>query len=267
MPCYNEAKNVKQNITETVNTLNNSNNGSFELIIIDDGSSDGTSKEIEAGIQNNDCIKFIQLKQNRGKGRALKEGFQHAEGKYICFLDGDLDIHPRLIKSFVEIMKQENADVVIGSKRHPSSNVDCPKHRRLLSYGYQSFVKLLFNLSVNDTQVGLKLFKREVLDDVFPHILVKKFAFDIELLVNASRNGYKIIEAPIEMEFITAGAGSNVDPEAYTRMFVDTCAIFYRKNILRYYDSDVREQDWTIKRQRSDQLGKVIESFYKYIIK
>ena len=240
MPCYNEKKTIKRNINETVKTLKNSNNGSFELIVIDDGSSDGTLEEIKTGAQNNGYVKIVQLKQNRGKGRALKKGFQHAKGKYICFLDGDLDIHPRLIKSFVEYMRSENADVVIGSKRHPLSNVNYPAHRKILSFGYQSFVKMLFNLSIKDSQVGLKLFKKEVLDKVFPLVLVKKYAFDIELLVNAHRYGYKIIEAPIEMNFNTAGNGSNVGPEAYTRMLIDTCAIFCRTNILHYYDNGHR---------------------------
>ena len=241
MPCYNEAKTINRDINETVKTLKKSNNGSFELIVIDDGSSDGTFDEIKAGALNNGCVKCIRLKHNGGKGHALKKGFQHARGKYICFLDGDLDIHPRLIKSFVEVMEKENADVVIGSKRHPLSKVNYPLHRRILSVGYQCFIKMLFNLSIRDSQVGLKVFKREVLDEVLPLVLVKKYAFDIEVLLNTHRNGYKIVEAPIEMDFHTAGKGSDVGPEAYTRMFLDTCAIFYRANILHYYDKSQRE--------------------------
>lgn len=235
MPCYNEIDTIRNNITETVNALKNSNNGSFELIVIDDGSSDKTFQEIKVGAENNGYVKSIQLK-HQGKGRALRYGFQHARGKYICFLDGDLDIHPQLIKPFMELMGKENADVVIGSKRHPLSRVNYPLHRRVLSFGYQSFVKMLFNLSIMDSQVGIKLFKKEVLDEVFPRILVKEYAFDIELLVNAHLNGYKIIEAPIEMDFKT-GVESSVDPEAYVRMFIDTCAVFYRTNILHYYDN------------------------------
>ena len=72
---------------------------------------------------------------------------------------------------------------------------------------------------------------------VFPQILVKEYAFDIELLVNAHRNGYKIVEAPIELDFQTAGISSNVSPEDYIKMFLDTCSIFYRTNILNYYDT------------------------------
>ena len=234
MPCYNEATGIHRNIDETVKTLKKSKNGSFELIVIDDGSLDRTFEEIKACARNNGFVKFIQLKKNHGKGHALKKGFENANGKYICFLDGDLDLHPGLIKSFIEILKKENADVVIGSKRHPLSDVNYPGHRKILSFGYQTFIKILFNLSIKDSQVGLKLFKREVLSQVFPRVLVKKYAFDIELLVNTHRKGYKIVEAPIKMDFNPRG--SEVSPLSYTRMFIDTCAIFYRTHILHYYD-------------------------------
>lgn len=236
MPCHNEGKIIRKNIVETINTLKKLDFKSFELIMIDDGSCDCTFEEIMVETRNSKYIKGIKLKQNAGKGWALKVGFQFAEGDYVCFLDGDLDIHPELIKIFFEYMKRENADVVIGSKRHRLSNVSYPFHRKVLSFGYQSFIKILFQLSIMDSQVGIKLFKKKVLNDVFPRIFVKKYAFDIELLINAHRMGYKIIEAPIEMDFQTAGNGSNVDPKEYIRMFTDTLAIFYRANILNAYD-------------------------------
>ena len=237
MPCHNEDKIIRKNIFKTINTLKYVNKRSYELIVIDDGSSDQTFQEIKAGVQDNYNIKIIQLKQNQGKGYALREGFQYAEGSYICFLDGDLDIHPRFIKSFLDYMDKENADVVIGSKRHPLSNISYPLHRRILSFGYQSFIKMLFQLSLMDSQVGLKLFKKEVLEKVLPQILVKDYAFDIELLVNAHHCGYKIIEAPIEMDFMNT-VGSDVNLHAISKMFVDTCAIYYRLNILHYYDDN-----------------------------
>lgn len=237
MPCYNESKTIKKNIGETIKAVKEFNNGSFEIIVIDDGSSDDTYEQIKAGANNNGYVKFVRLEQNYGKGRALRKGFEHAQGKYICFLDGDLDIHPRLIKSFIDYMDKEDADVVIGSKRHPLSVVNYPSNRKIASVIYQGFVKSIFNLSIRDSQVGLKLFKRQVLDDVFHRVVVKKYAFDIELLVNAHHCGYKIIEAPIKMDFLNL-VDSEVDLRAILRMFLDTCAIYYRLNITHYYDDD-----------------------------
>jgi glycosyltransferase involved in cell wall biosynthesis len=236
MPCHNEMHTIRNNIAETVGTLKQANNGSFEVIVVDDGSSDSTFREIKNGARDNGYVKFLKLEHNHGKGHALRKGFEHANGKYVCFLDGDLDIHPRLIRVFLEMMKMENADIVIGSKRHPRSNVNYPASRKMLSVAYQWVVKRMFDLSITDSQVGLKLFRREVLDEIFPKVLVKKYAFDIELLVNAHHCGYKIIEAPIEMDFLNA-VGSDVDIRAVSRMFLDTCAIFYRLNVLHYYDN------------------------------
>ena len=222
---------IKNNITETVTALKRANNGSFEVIVIDDGSSDNTFREIMDGARDNGFVKFLKLEQNQGKGHALRMGYEYAEGQYICFLDGDLDIPPRLIKVFMEMMMMEDVDVIIGSKRHPMSVVNYPKSRKMLSIAYQWFVQSIFNLSITDSQVGLKLFKRKVLDEVFPRVLVKKYAFDIELLVNAHRRGYKIMEAPIEIS-----VRRDMDIRAVARMFLDTCAIFHRLNILHYYD-------------------------------
>lgn len=237
MPCHNEMHKIKNNITETVTTLKKANNGSFEIIAIDDGSSDSTFKEIEDGARDNGFVKFIKLEQNQGKGHALRKGFEYCEGKYICFLDGDLDIHPRFIKLFMEYMEKENADVVIGSKRHPSSAVSYPMKRKILSGAYQGFIRTMFGMTIKDSQVGIKLFKREVLEDVFPRVIVKKYAFDIELLVNAYHCDYRIVEAPVEMDFMNT-IGSDVDMKAIARMFLDTCGIFYRLNILNYYDNN-----------------------------
>jgi len=236
MPCYNESKCIKKNIAETINAVKEFNNGSFEIIAIDDGSSDNTFEQIKAGAGNNGFVKFVKLEQNYGKGRALRKGFEHAKGKYICFLDGDLDIHPKLIRSFIDYLEKEGADVVIGSKRHPLSVVNYPMNRKIASVIYQGFIKSIFNLSIRDSQVGLKLFKREVLDDVFHRVVVKKYAFDIELLINAHHRGYKIVEAPIEMDFLKLVKKSEVDLRAIVRMFLDTCGIFYRLNITHYYD-------------------------------
>jgi glycosyltransferase involved in cell wall biosynthesis len=260
MPCYNEAEQIKKNITNTVNTLENNINCSFELIVIDDGSSDGTEKKIEACTKKYDLIKPVILKKNCGKGNAIKKGFEFAEGNLICFLDGDLEINPLSIKYFIDLIKNDNYDVVIGSKHHPLSNIKFPKHRTILSKSYQLFIKLLFNMPINDTQVGLKLFKRNVLEDILPRILCKKYAFDIELLVNINRRGYKITEAPIDLDLDIDG--SNVDIQAFSLMFVDTCAIYYRASILNYYDNYDKNKEKIYKRFVS--VMKYPYSFFKY---
>ena len=104
-----------------------------------------------------------------------------------------------------------------------------------MSYFYHLFVNTLFNLRLRDTQSGLKLIKTECLREILPKVLVKRFAFDLELLVNAKKAGYKIKEAPIELRY-NWGNGSSVNLKAAKGLFVDTLAIAYRLYILRYYD-------------------------------
>jgi len=179
-------------------------------------------------------IKCKSNLNNYGKGRALKKGFRYCKGEYIVFLDSDMDLHPVQIKTFFDIMELDKADVVIGSKRHPNSVLDYPFERKVISSAYFFLVKLMFGLPIKDTQTGLKLFKAEVLKNVFHKVLVKKFAFDLELLVNIHHAGYKIAEAPVTLDskrkFGRIGAGSIIS------MLWDTMAVWYRMYILKYYD-------------------------------
>jgi hypothetical protein len=95
-------------------------------------------------------------------------------------------------------------------------------------------VRLLFNLPCHDTQTGLKLFRKEVVERVFPRILVKQFAFDLEVLVNAHRLGYRIAEAPIVLS--SKRRFGRIGLRAIFTTFWDTLAVFYRMHILKYYD-------------------------------
>jgi len=232
LPAYNEDNKIGDVINETVKALDRITD-SWEIIVVDDGSKDLTFAIAKEFAKNDGRVRAISYGKNMGKGFALKYGFEHSRGDLIVFMDADLDLHPKQIKKFIEIMEKEKADVVVGSKRHPESKVNYPLKRRILSDVYFLIVKVLFNLNVRDTQVGLKLFKREVLRDVMPRILVKRYAFDVEVLANAVRKGYKIVEAPVELNF---GFSSNVNWKEIWKMFVDTLAIAYRMHIRRYYD-------------------------------
>ena len=232
LPAYNEEDCIKEVISETAKVLSEVTD-KWEIIVVDDGSKDSTFAIAERISKSDKRIRVLSYGKNMGKGFALKYGFEHSRGDLVVFMDADLDLHPRQIKNFIEIMEKENADVVVGSKRHPESRINYPLRRRVLSDAYFLMVKLLFNLNVKDTQVGLKLFKREVLRDVMPRILVKRYAFDVEVLANAVRRGYKIVEAPVELNF---KFGSNVNWKEIWRMFVDTLAIAYRMHVRRYYD-------------------------------
>lgn len=235
MPAYCEAARIANSIEETTATLSEFG-CPWELIIMDDGSPDGT---YDAALACADKYqgKVIVKKNpyNLGKGRALKKAIHYISGDYVVFIDADLDLHPAQIQTLFDIMRLDNADIVIGSKLHPNSQVNYPWHRKIISLCYYYLVKLLFGLPCHDTQTGLKLFKAEVLKAVFPRIIVKKFAFDLELLVIAHRLKYKIAEAPIVLE--PQRKYGRIGLRAILTTTWDTLAIFYRMFILKYYDS------------------------------
>lgn len=230
IPAYNENGIILETLKECITSLNGINH---DLIVVDDGSSDGTLEKVRGFAKQNKNIQVVNYEGNQGKGFAIKRGFQYASGDMVAFIDADMNLHPGQILRLMEYMKKYDADAVVGSKRHPKSKVSYPFQRKILSDIYYLFVRTLFGIPVKDTQVGLKLYKREVLEDVLPKVLVKRYAFDIEILANAHRMGYKIVESPIELNM---GFSSHVNKKAIWNMLFDTTAVFYRMKILKYYD-------------------------------
>lgn len=235
MPAYMKEDVIQEVLLKTEEMLS-SFGIPYEIIVVDDGSKDRTKNM--ALQYDSPNVKVVGYDENMGKGNAIKYGCRYLNGDIVAFLDADNDLCPSQLETFIRIMGDKKADVVIGSKLHPDSVVDYPLFRRILSCGYRWFNKGLFNLDVHDTQVGQKLFQRKVLNDVMPRILVKRYAFDLEVLVNAHHQGYKIVEAPIKLGYDFSG--SSVNYGAVSRIFVDTCAIFYRLKIKKYYERDKR---------------------------
>jgi len=217
----------------------------YEIICVDDGSTDKTlDKARNVASKFPAKIRVVGYKNNLGKGYAVKFGMARAKGDIVGFMDAGMDINPVGIQMLLSHFEWYGADIIVGSKRHPVSKVHYTKFRALISFAYQMLVKLLFGLKVRDTQVGVKFFRREVLEKVLPRVLVKQFAFDIELLAVANYLGFRrIYEAPIEskMDFknstiLTKGFASTV-----FSMVWDTVAVFYRLKILHYYDNKNRK--------------------------
>lgn len=235
MPAYNEESHIHSSIQETLKTVH-SFGYDYEIIVVDDGSKDRTYEEILKATSSNDKVKIVQYEDNVGKGFALLQGFKHASGDTIVFLDADMDLHPGQIQILFDYMKIYDADVVIGSKRHPQSEVNYPWHRRIVSDAYYLVIKTLFNLPVKDTQTGLKVFKYKPLSKAISKIVIKQYAFDLEILVNLHHLGYRIVSAPVVINF-RRPLGRIKFMDIY-RTAWDTAAIFYRLYLLRYYDRE-----------------------------
>ncbi len=236
MPAYRLAATIGANIDTVCELL--APHFVYEVVVVDDCSQDGTAEAIAAAAAKRPGqVKGVYQPVNLGKGEALRKGFANSTGEYVLLLDGDLDLSPVMLPHFFRPMRRRRkpADIVIGSKRHRKSRIDYPFRRRFASWVYYTIVRVLFNLPVTDTQTGMKLFKREALQWAFERMLVKRFAFDLEMLAIAAKKGYRVVEAPIKMNYgekcgsLTAG---NVHDT-----LIDTLAIFYRLRILKYYDS------------------------------
>lgn len=244
IPAYKQEKTIRKdiiNIERALEVLEMS----YELIVVIDGKLDKTLQEVKSLKISN--IKVVQLDKNYGKGYAVRKGVDRASGDIIGFLDAGMDIDPSGIQMLLNHMVWYDADIIVGSKLHPVSQVEYPLFRKVLSWGYRTFTHLLFGFKIRDTQVGMKLFKKKVAKDVFSRSLVKDFAFDVEVLALAYSLGYKkIYEAPVKLELNKKSSISSVNFwRVASRMIVDTLAIYYRLKIKQYYKNS-NKKNWIV---------------------
>jgi glycosyltransferase involved in cell wall biosynthesis len=243
LPAYNEESTIANCIRETSRAL-----AAFdhEIIVVDDGSQDCTLEQARLAAFDNSCVQIITHRPNRGKGYALKQGFTHTRGDLIAFLDSDADLPPRQIGVLLQVMQETEADLVVGSKLHPKSDIHYPWHRRLISWGYYRLVHFLFGLPVHDTQTGIKLFRRQVLQHIFPHLQIEGYAFDLELLVGTHLYGYSIAEAPVVLEFKPDDARPLNLLRASLSMTWDTLRVFYWASFWKWLNPGLELKFWGI---------------------
>jgi glycosyltransferase involved in cell wall biosynthesis len=247
VPAYREGRRIHKNLTRLVGELDKLN-VSYEVIVVSDGNTDATASEAKRF--GSPAVKVFHYPMNVGKGFALSFGVSQSTGSLVTFIDADMELDPANIKGFIDLMRESDCDAVIGSKRHPESRVSYPAFRRLQSLVYQLFVWTLFRLDVSDTQTGLKLFRRQVLEETVPLLAIKRFAFDLELLVVARFLGHgKICEAPIALDYKFE---STVNLASACHVLWDTAAIFYRLRILRHYQHRRRDISTQVDR---DEVG------------
>ena len=246
VPAFNQEKTIVHDLKKIHQVLEKLRYNS-ELICVVDGMLDRTFEKATRIAKGSPRIKVVGYEKNKGKGYAIRYGIAESKGDIVGFIDAGMDLNPNGLSMLLEHFEWYNADIIVGSKRHPVSKVIYPWQRRILSLSYQILVRLLFGLRVRDTQVGMKFFRREVLKKVLPRLLVKEYAFDVEMLAVSKYLGFnRIFEAPVDIKLRFGGA-STITSQKFLRtvlaMFWDTLAVFYRLRILRYY-SDRNKRRW-----------------------
>jgi len=237
LPAYNEGESIESAL-DSLYRAGKDTGLQYEIVVVDDGSVDDTGvRALDYASRNgrakNGHVKIVSYRPNVGKGYAVKTGFLRACGDAVVFVDSDLEIDVGRVGRYVEALG--HGDIVVGCKRHPESVVDVPLVRRVLSCGFNALVRLLTGVRLRDTQTGLKAIRRRTLEDVFPRLAVKRYAFDVELLAVAHLLGLRVVELPV-----TVRSRRLFKIRDVWFMLLDLLGIAYRLRVLRWYQHALR---------------------------
>ena len=197
VPCYNEEQRLPRTI-ELIERYLDARAEPYELILVDDGSVDGTRKVMDEAAARHAAVKIVALPKNRGKGRALAEGVQVSRGETVLVTDADLstpiDELPKL-----EAALAKGAGVAIGSRAVRGSRVELaqPIYRVLMGKVFNLIVQAVLLPGIWDTQCGFKLFRGDIARDVFAGLTTDGFGYDPEVLYLAKKKGMRIAEVPV----------------------------------------------------------------------
>lgn len=199
IPAYNESGRIEKTLELIGNFLEDRNIDS-EVIVVDDGSTDDTTAVVKKSVlYGRGRIRILGNKDNRGKGYSVKRGVEEAKGEYVLFTDADLStpIH-EFDKLYAKL--NEGADIAIGSRAIRGSRVSVrqPLYRQTMGRVFNLFIRMLTGETLADTQCGFKLFRKKAAKKLFEKAMIDGFAFDVEILFMARREGYRITEAGIE---------------------------------------------------------------------
>lgn len=231
IPTYNEGKNIEATLKIMLDFLE-TNFESFEMIVVDDGSKDQTVSVLKS-IKHPSLV-LLPLKENKGKGNAIKAGMLKAQGHYCFFTDADLPYELKNIKNAIEISKKTKSSLVIGSRHlyEKKHAIDYPFHRKIMSKGFSIYNKVILNLGITDTQCGFKGFTYQAAKTIFPLVTIEGFGFDVEVLFIAKNKGLKIELIPVSMRY-TDDSKVNIIKDSL-KMMKDTLKIRYN-HLRKYY--------------------------------
>jgi dolichyl-phosphate beta-glucosyltransferase len=208
IPAYDEECRLGRTIDHVAAFLDTAGR-EYELVLVDDGSRDGTLALMRRLQRADPRVRVVALQPNRGKGRAVAEGIRVSRGQLVLFSDADLST-PIAELPKLERAIEMGADVALGSRAAPgASEVDQPIYRRAMGRIFNLLVRLVLVADFRDTQCGFKLFRGMVARELFVSLRTEGFAFDVEVLLHAQRAGHRVVEVPVRW---TSSDASRVSP-------------------------------------------------------
>jgi dolichyl-phosphate beta-glucosyltransferase len=200
VPAYNEEKRIRPFLDRLINVAAQSS-FSYEILVVTDGCTDSTQEVIKQYCKESPAIRLVTFPRKLGKGGALKLGFHNSYGPYLIYMDADGGYEPREIPRFLNALK--TADCAIGSRTISGAQISySPISRRIAGFLFALLVNLLLLGEIADTQAGFKGFKREVIDRILAQVSANGFDMDVQLLVRAKNNGFKLAQVPISYKFV-----------------------------------------------------------------
>lgn len=197
VPCFNEEQRLPRTVQQIERYLD-ARGDAYELILVDDGSADGTRRVMDETAARHASVTIVALPRNRGKGRALAEGVRASRGEIVLVTDADLSTPIEELAKLDDALKK-GAGVAIGSRAVKGSRVELsqPIYRVVMGKAFNVLVQLVLLPGIWDTQCGFKLFRGDIAREVFERLTTDGFGYDPEVLYLAKKKGVRIAEVPV----------------------------------------------------------------------
>ena len=202
IPCYNEGAKVISNIEKINHFLFKNKISDFEIIVVNDGSSDNTKEVLNKFLDTHLIkeLKYVGYDKNKGKGGAVKEGIKNSNGKWVLFMDADLSTD---LNAILDVIKNKDKyDVIIGSRRHKDTVLAKKQNciRRIIGKACSIITNMIIPLNLLDTQCGFKAFEGNFAREMINKQQLNGFAFDVEYLYISKLKNKKILEIGVTWE-------------------------------------------------------------------
>lgn len=234
IPAYREHNRLGPNLNRIIEHLDTflvRRNLAYEVIVVVDGSGDGTAAFARSFSDKIKNLRVIDNEVNKGKGAVIRQGLMVAQGKYHVFLDADGSTSITHIDRAMQLI-ESGADFVVGSRDIPGAVIEVhqPRHREIMGTMGNFAIRAILGLwSFPDTQCGFKVFRAEVSKAVVPRMVVDRFAYDFELIILAKKLGFRIEQMPVHwMNEEGSTVGGLFGPNGFLQVLIDLLKIRFR---------------------------------------